>query len=330
VTDNRNIADIRYDDDLIRMTGIDRAKLPELRPTSSVLGPLKPEVAEELGLRDDVAVITGTPDLQAAAVGSGAVRDFEGHLYLGTSSWLTCHVPFKKTDLFHNMATLPSAIPNRYFVANEQETAGACLTFLRDNLLFPGDELSSGKAPEDVYRIFDRMVETAPPGSHKVIFTPWLYGERTPIEDHSVRADFFNLSLQTTRADLIRAVYEGVAFNARWLLSHVEPFIGRRLDPINFIGGGAKSDAWCQIFADVFDRTIRQVRDPIHANVRGAGFQAAAALKYLKWSDISDRVEIAGTYRPNPANRAIYDALFKEFRTLYQNNKATYARLNRR
>ena len=80
-------------------------------------------------------------DVQSAAIGSGAVRDYEGHLYIGTSSWLACHVPFKKTDVSHGIAALPSAIPGRYLATNEQETAGACLAFLRDNIIYHQDEL---------------------------------------------------------------------------------------------------------------------------------------------------------------------------------------------
>ena len=80
-------------------------------------------------------VATGMGDLLAAAVGSGAVRDFDAHLCVGTSSWLVCHVPFKKTDLFHNMASLPSGIPGRYLLTNEQESAGVCLQALKDNVL---------------------------------------------------------------------------------------------------------------------------------------------------------------------------------------------------
>ena len=145
LTDNRNINDIPYDNYLIKSSTIDRAKLPALKPANSILGPLLPEVAREWGLREGVQVVMGSPDIHSAAVGSGAVRDYETHLYIGTSSWLTCHVPFKKTDLFHSLAALPSAIPGRYLLTNEQETAGACLQFLRDNIFFHADELSKSK-----------------------------------------------------------------------------------------------------------------------------------------------------------------------------------------
>ncbi len=98
VTDNRNINDIRYDDGLIDLAGLERAKLPDLVPTGSVLGGLSAQAAEELGLLAGTPVVAGTGDLHSAAVGSGAVGDFDAHLYIGTSSWISCHVPFKKTD----------------------------------------------------------------------------------------------------------------------------------------------------------------------------------------------------------------------------------------
>jgi xylulokinase len=129
VTDNRHISKIVYSERLLKLAGIDREKLPDLKPAVDLLGPIKPEVARELGLNENVQVVMGTPDLQAAALGSGAIRDVESHLYIGTSSFLICHVPFKKIDLFRNMASLPSPIPNRYFLANEQESAGICLTY---------------------------------------------------------------------------------------------------------------------------------------------------------------------------------------------------------
>jgi len=328
VTDNRNISRIAYDDGLLKLAGIERNKLPDLQRAVDVLGPIKPEVARELGLSESVQVVVGTADVQAATLGAGAVRHFDPHLYIGTSSFLICHVPFKKTDLFHNMASLPSPIPDRYFVANEQESAGICLTFLRDNLFFPQDELAAGSKPPNAYQLFDRIAASVPAGSDKVIFTPWLYGERTPVEDRTVRSAFFNQSLRTTRAHLIRAVLEGVAYNSRWLLGAVENFVKRRLDSIRMIGGGAQSDLWCQIHADVLGRTIRQVKDPVQANARGAAFLASVALGHLTFADIPSRVRIAKVYEPNPTHRQIYDELSREFVNIYKRNKGIFARLN--
>src|SRR6202022_2066183 len=150
-------------------------------------------------------------------------------LYIGTSSWLSCHVPWKRTDLLHNQAALPSALPGRYFIANEQEAAGACLTFLRDNVLFADDDLDTNADGMDVLAAFDRMAGRTAPGSGRTIFAPWLNGERTPVDDHTIRGGWHNVSLSTTRAELVRSVYEGVAFNSRWLLGVVEKFAKRKL-----------------------------------------------------------------------------------------------------
>ncbi|MBI3395264.1 MAG: FGGY-family carbohydrate kinase [Spirochaetia bacterium] len=329
VTDNRDINRIDYHPKLLRLAGIPREKLPDLLRPIDILGPIKDDIAEELGLKKGVHVVMGTPDLQSAAVGSGAVRDFQGHLYIGTSSWLTCHVPFKKTDVFHNMATLPSAIPGRYFIANEQETAGYCLTWLRDNLFFPKDELAPDRIPAGVYDKFSALASQVPPGSGGAIFTPWLYGERTPVEDHTVRGAFYNVSLSTTRAHMVRSVMEGVALNSRWLLKYVESFNGQRMDAINMIGGGARSNVWCQIIADVLGRDIRQVKDPVEANARGAGFIGAVALGYCSFDDIADRTQIANTFTPNPDNAKLYGELFKEFINIYNKNRGIYRRLNK-
>ena len=328
LTDNRRISDVVYDRRLVDIAKLDGAKLPELKRAVDVLGPIRPEVAAELGLNEDVPVIVGTPDLQSAAVGSGAVGDFVPHLCLGTSSWLTCHVPFKKTDLSANLAALPSAIPMRYFVANEQGNAGACLTFVKNNIYCAGQGPKDGERA-DSWAALDEIVAKVPAGSNGVIFTPWLYGERTPVEDSSVRASFFNQSLQTTREDLIRAVYEGVAYNSRWLLECVERFVKRRLDEIRMIGGGARSGIWCQVYADVLDRTIVQIKDPLWSNLRGAAFIASVALGHLRFSDVPERVETAGVFKPSMENRKVYDELFARFKEAYASNKAIYDRLNR-
>jgi xylulokinase len=329
VTDNRNIGRLAYDDRLLKTSELEREKLPDLYPANGILGPLRPEAARELGLPEAAQVVMGTPDIHSAAIGSGAVRDYEGHLYLGTSSWLACHVPFKRTDISHGMCTLPSAIPGRYILINEQETAGACLAFLRDNIVYHADELLAEARLPDVYKIFDRIVEKVPAGSGRLIFTPWLYGERTPVDDHTLRGALINLSLQTTREHMIRAVFEGVAYNTRWLLGYAEEFVKRPFSAINMIGGGANSSVWCQIHADVLNRTIRQVKDPIQANIRGAAFLAAVALGHLGYDDISERVQIAQTFAPNPDHRRIYDELFTEYLNVYKHNKKIFARLNR-
>jgi xylulokinase len=290
---------------------------------------LLPEVAAQIGLSPETAVVAGAIDNTAAAIGSGAVRDYETHLYIGTSSWLAAHVPFKKTDIVSALASVPCAIPGRYLLTALQATAGGNLTFLRDQILYHKDELLQEAEVPNVYQLMDRIAERTPAGSNGVLYTPWIYGERAPVEDATVRAAIYNLSLENSRADLIRAVLEGVALNTRWLLPPFEKFLGRALERIHIVGGGANSDVWCQIFADVLQRPIRQVKEPIQANVRGAAFIAAVGLDRLSFADVPACTAYQRDYEPNPAHRAVYDASFREFVNIYRRNKAIYRRLNR-
>jgi xylulokinase len=322
LTDTRDLGSVRYDDRLLRLAGIDRAKLPELLPSACVVGTLQPGPAAELGIAPGARVVSATGDTMSAAVGSGAVADYAGHLYVGTSSWIQCHVPFKRTDVRRAIATLPAALPGRYLVSCEQQTAGASLERLREEWLAGTPEAAEG------YPALDALAASAPPGSGRVIFTPWLNGERTPVEDHLVRGGFHNLSLDTTRAQLVRAVLEGVALNTRWMLDGVERFVRRPLPELRFIGGGALSDLWCQIFADVLDRRILRVVDPVNANIRGAAFLAGVALGELHPADIPARAPVDAAFDPDPARRATYDELSHELRALYKRTRGIYARLN--
>ncbi|MBI4763656.1 MAG: FGGY-family carbohydrate kinase [Deltaproteobacteria bacterium] len=329
VTDNRDSSRIVYSDKLLKMAGIEREKLPDLIQAMDILGPLKKEVAAELGLNPGTPVIGGTPDIPSAGVGSGAVRDYEGHLYIGTSSWISAHVPFKKTDISHGFGSFPSPIPGRYLILSEQECAGKCLTWLKDNVLYHKDELLLEEKTPDIYKLMDSIAAKTPAGAKGVIFTPWLYGERTPVEDPHIRASLFNLSLENTREDIVRAVFEGVAFNTKWLLNSVEKFMRRPFEYLNFVGGGANSDIWSQIFADILDRKIRQVKGPIYSNARGAAFLAAIALKVITLEDIPQYIKIKAEYAPNPDHRKLYDNLFAEFTNHYKTQKKACKRLNK-
>ena len=322
LTDNRNPDDVRYDDDLLAYAGLDRSQLPTLCHATDVIGGLNGISAAELGIPEGTPVIGGTPDMHSAGIGAGTIRDHAAHLYIGTSSWLSCHVPYKKTDLIHSVASLPAAVPGRWIVANEQETAGKAVDWFA-NILYPDHPLD-----DDLYCELTDIAASVPPGSNGVIFTPWLYGERTPVEDASLRAGFFNQSLDTGRAEMVRAVLEGVAYNTRWLLETVERFTKRRIDHIAMVGGGAQSELWAQIHADILDRVIIRRADPIWVNVRGAGMLAHAALGTVSWADIEACVPTASTHEPSAANRVVYDDGYATFRSIYKANRGIYRRLN--
>jgi xylulokinase len=304
----------------VQLAGLRREQLPELLQPNAVLGSLTDAARRELGLERAVPAVAGTPDLASCAVGSGAVADHAAHLYVGSSAWVSCHVPYKRTDVLHSVASLPAALPGRWLVAAEQDAAGANLERLRD-LLLPG----SG---EDGFAELERLAAAAPAGSGGLLFTPWLNGERTPVDDGQVRGGLHNITMATTREQVARAVFEGVALNTRWMHRAVERFCRRRLEPIAFVGGGARSALWAQIMADVLGRTVRRMADPRSANLRGAALLALVGLGELRPDELEGRAPVAAEHAPDAATRATYDELFAAFRGTYTASRWTRRRLS--
>ena len=319
LTDNRHLARPEYDDGLLRRLRLPREKLPGLVPTGSLVGRIRPELATELGLRPEVQVVTGTPDLHSAAVGTGAIGDGQAHMTISTTSWVSLPMTRKKTDAIHSIATIPGLDADGYLVANNHEAAGLCLRWLRGAL--------PTRRPLSFEELTD-LAATAPAGSDGILFTPWLAGERSPVDDRYARGGWHNLSVQTTGADLVRAVLEGVAYNARWLHEAVERFAHRRLDRLRIFGGGALSDLWCQIHADVLNRTIERVADPLHTNLRGAALFGAIALGTVQRHEIRELVPVERVFTPQPETRAEYERLYAEFPRLYKRQRAMFNRLN--
>jgi xylulokinase len=195
---------------------------------------------------------------------------------------------------------------------------------LRDEILHGG-----GGEQKLSFADLDRIAAAAAPGSGKLVFLPWLYGERSPVEDRLLRGGFFNYSLATTRAELVRAVLEGVALNARWLLRHAEGFAGRSFERLRVVGGGGKSRLWCQIYADVLGRPVERVVEPELASLRGVAALALAALQGSPIRESAQGQKLSETLDPEVSLRARYDELYAAFLAYYENNRRWLARLNR-
>ena len=330
LTDNRDNTRIEYSDRLLGWCGLTREKLPDLVPVNTIVGSLLPEVAEMWGLRRGIPVVAGMPDSGAAALGSGAVCDYSGHVCIGTTAWMSCHVPFKKTNVLDYLATMPSAIHGRNLVTAEQGVAGKCLQSLVDNWLFPDGADGPREQRSEVYALVEQLAAGVPPGSEGLLFLRWINGAGPPTGDSTMRGGFLNQTLRTGRAEALRAVIEGVAFNLRWLRSAVERFVGRRFETLNVIGGCARSDVWCQALADVVERPIRRIAEPQLATSRGAALGALLALERITLDEVSDLVPVERTFSPTPEHASLYADLFGAWLASYKATRPIFRRLQRR
>ncbi len=311
---------------VFRYIGLDPQKAPPLVRSTDQVGVLSIQAAEDLGLLQGTPVIAGAGDAACAAVGSGAVAEGDGHVYLGTSGWVgvvTERTPRGK----YGAATIHSADPDKAFLIAETETAGACLQWIADEL-YQAEKADPGVS--NIYALLDERVSQVPPGSDYLIFTPWMYGERAPVADCNIRSGFFNLSANHTRENMLRSVYEGVAYNIRWIVEIVDKHFRFPLPTLRVIGGAAKSEPWMQILSDVTFRRVEIVRDPQEAGAVGAALIAAIGLGiYPGFEALKDVVKVERILDPQEENRRVYDLLFRSYQDTYRSLRSFYKRLNK-
>lgn len=302
---------------LAKMCGVPLSKMPPIRRSIDVVGGLTPEAARDTGLPEGTPIIAGMADIPAAATGSGALEDGDAHIYLGTSSWLCLSVAKAKNLPKNGIVSVASPDPSMHIMIGESETAGICLEWFVDNLAMPSEKEAAGPDEMAVYGVLDEVASRVPPGSDRLIFMPWMFGERAPVGDTTLRGAFCNLSLEHTREHMLRAIYEGIAYNLRWMIDEVAR-AGFPARSLRAIGGGAKSDLWMQIIADVTSRTVEAVDKPQEAGALGCALAVAVGLGILgDYKDIKKVVKVRASFSPDSARTTEYDRLYDNFRALY-------------
>ncbi len=323
--DTRRDRPRHYSPTLVRRYQRDPDRLPPLQPSLSVLGELTDQAGAELGLPPGTPVAAGTPDLYAAYVGSGAIEPYQAHLAVSTTSWLSCRVPDRRLDPIHLIGTVSGLEDDWWLVVDDQAAAGACLTWWRRALaLVPGDGPGAGGSAallgdgDGGYAALVALAGQAPVGSGGARFLPWLRGEHTPLDDPAARAGFLDVGMGADLTHLTRAILEGVALNGRWMLEAVQRLHRQRFETVRILGGGAQSDLWCQIYADVLDRPIERVADPMHAQLRGAALMALVSLSQLTLTEAAELVPLERTFLPEPAGVAVLAERYEELRASYR------------
>jgi xylulokinase len=313
LTDNRDPDRQCYDETLVALSGLDPGKLPPLREPGCLLGRVLPEVADELGIPPDAQVVSGMNDNHAVALGTAALTPATAGLSIGTTANVSARVDGLRTDEKHRLATMPTPLAGRSMVMAENGMGGKVLEITLERIFCPEDEWSI----ERRFAALEAAAGRAAPGSGGVLFLPWLNGAGSPASDPEARAGFLNLSVATTRDDMMRSLLEGVVLNLRWLNDVVEDFAETRFERLMFTGGGALSDGCAQIMADVFARPIHQMDNPRFAPCRGLAFFAFCRLGLLREDDQGAFLRVKRVFAPHAAHRALYEARLAQLRDAY-------------
>jgi xylulokinase len=303
--DNRTWGNTAYAGDLVDLLGIDPASLPTLVEAGSVVGNVTAAAADHLGITEAAVVLTASIDTITSAIGTGAVSPDRCGLIIGTTAVMVSHVPDKRGDLEHGMPTLPSSMPDTWFVMAENGVAGKALELATALTGF-------GSIDEALV-----AADTSPTGANGVTFAPWLVGSMAPGNNDDVRGSWLGLGLGTQRADLARAVLEGVALNAAWLFGPFQRLTGHNYDHLVFGGGGAASRLWAQILADCLGVSIHRLADPQNTNARGAAMLTRLHLGQISLADIGAQLDVLDVVEPDAAAGSIYDAARARFVALH-------------
>ncbi|MFX1567144.1 MAG: FGGY-family carbohydrate kinase [Promethearchaeota archaeon] len=325
IMDN-NPGQFEWADKILKKFKLDKEKLPEIKKSTEIAGELTNDASNELNLKSGIPIFVGAGDLTSAAIGSGAILDNKFIVCLGTADWVAAHTSQRVKDLLHYTGVISSSQEN-YLCISKQETGAACLDWIAEKM-FSGEMERYKENLNELYPYLDSLIKDVEVGSKNLIFTPWMFGERSPINDPNVRGGFYNLSLDHTRQEILRSIYEGVAYNIKWALIFVEKLL-IKTDEINCIGGGAKSDIWCQILADILNRKIIQMENPDLTAAKGSAIISMVGLGHLKnFSDAIPMIKVRKNFIPNTDNKKKYDTLFNEYVNIYKRNKKMFKSLN--
>lgn len=306
-----DVARRQWSTEVLSVTGINSPLLPLLRESPEVCSRVSARGSAETGLRPGTPVVAGAGDQAAGAVGMGIVRPGTVSATIGTSGVVFAATDRPALDPKGRIHTFCHALPSRWHVMGVTQAAGLSLRWFRDRF---GVVSNDGRDP---YEELTREAAAAPAACEGVLWAPYLMGERTPHLDPNARAAFIGLAASHTRAHMIRAILEGVAFSLRDTFT-IYHELNIPVDRIRLGGGGARSLLWRQIQADVYGHAVEVVRTE-----EGAAYGAAilAGVGAGNWRSVEEAcnamVQIAGELQPNPESSAMLDSAYTVYRRIY-------------
>lgn len=325
--DNRTWGATAYSDELLAMSTLDVAKLPPLVPMGESRGIVTAVAAEHLGVSTRAVVADATIDSVTSAVGTGAIDSSRCGLIIGTTTVMATHLPSKRHDVAHGLTSAPSPLPDTYFLVAENGIGGKALDLFVNDIVYPNDGLGL-PAPADAFERVLAAAAATPVGASGVLFLPWLIGSLAPSYHGRTRAGFVNIGLGTSRADMARAVVEGVAMNAAWLLPHFAALAEQHYTEIGFGGGGAGSALWGQTLADCFGVSVRRLANSTSTNAHGAALVALVGLGEIELADVPSMLTTAQLHEPDPTAHAVYAERLPHFIDFHDRAAPFYDALN--
>ena len=321
-----DIAARDWSDEVLQRLDIDKSLLGKVYESPDVTGRITHQAADQTGLCIGTPVVGGAGDNAAAAVGTGVVRDGTAFTTIGTSGVVFAHTSHLSTDPKGRIHTFCSAVPGAWHVMGVTQAAGLSLKWFRDNFC-DAEKQVSAQMGVDPYMLMDKEAAQVPIGANRLLYLPYLMGERTPHLDPNARGAFIGLSAIHTRRDMLRAVMEGVTYSLRDSLTIFEEQ-HMHIDSMMACGGGGSSPLWRQMLADVFDCSVKTAVSAEGGALGAALLAGVGTGVYASVPEACDAViRVNSEQGPIAENAALYQQYYALYTHLYQSLKADYATL---
>lgn len=316
-----------WSDEILSTLEIDKSLLGKVYESCEVTGTLTKKMAELTGLNEGTIVVGGAGDNAAAAVGTGVVEDGKAFTTIGTSGVVFAHTSSISIDALGRVHTCCAAVPGAWHVMGVTQGAGLSLKWFRDN--FCGSEKETAKLMGvDEYYLMDKEAETVEVGSNRLLYLPYLMGERTPHLDPNARGVFFGLSAMHTKKDMLRAVMEGVSYSLR---DCVEVFREMKIDINDMMacGGGGSSPLWRSMLADLYNCPVKTLASKEGPALGVALLASVGAGIYSSVGEACKQViEVNKIQEPNAQNVGEYEKYYQLYREIYPALKNSFSRLS--
>jgi xylulokinase len=307
----------QWSERILEAAELDPQKLPEIHPSTAVVGEVRSAVAAEVGLAAGTPVVVGGGDGACAAAGAGVVREGAAYNYIGSSSWIALATEAPIYDPEQKTFTFGHVVPDMFMPTGTMQAAGASYQWTRDQL--GGVQIRAAESLGiSTYELMNLEAETSPPGAKGLIFLPYLMGERSPRWNPNARGAFVGLTIRHKRADMMRAVLEGVTLNLRIILDAFTAQ-GASIEAMRIIGGGARGRFWNQLMADVYGMPVQRLAILEEATSMGAALTGGVGVGlYPDFSMGETMNQIAKVVQPEAADQAVYEAIYPIFEATYR------------
>ncbi|MBP0973093.1 MAG: xylulokinase [Oscillospiraceae bacterium] len=305
-----------WSDEVLEKLGIDKAMLAKVYESPEITGELTREAAERCGLIPGIPVVGGAGDNAAAAVGTGVVRDGKAFTTIGTSGVVFAHTSDITIDPKGRVHTFCCAVPGAWHIMGVTQGAGLSLKWFRDNFCASEKE-TAALMGVDPYYLMDKAVQESPIGANRLLYLPYLMGERTPHLNPDARGVFFGLSAMHTKRDMLRAVMEGVTYSLRDCVEVCRE-MGVNVSDMMACGGGGTSPVWRQMLADLYGGPVGTVASKEGPALGVAILAMVGAGIYPSVPEACDAVIRQGTVQePIAENIPAYETYYRLYTKLY-------------